>query len=240
MRRLCVAYRQLCAVTFAAIGLLCAACSGGPGGAVASSNKDRAPSNADQPPSNAADQAPSNSDQAPTTSTDAPPSNPDAPAGNGGGSLGALCREFCESLQGFSDRCGGGAEGDLCDASDCQVPAGYPCGPETAEVFQCLIDNLDNLCTDTGRGNGDVPGNGAQPQPQDPVSICQTALDKANACSKAHGLDDGGDTTQQHGCYQQGGCECADPCQTCTCKANGKTGKITACYMGTGACAQTP
>jgi hypothetical protein len=253
MRRLCVAYRQLCAVTFAAIGLLCAACSGGPGGAVASSNNDRAPGNGDRPPSgtSAADAAPTSADndQAPISS-ETPPGTSDASAGNG--SLGALCEEFCTSLKNFSASCGGGAEED--DLCSCKVPNGYPCGPEAAAVFRCLTDTLDGLsCTGagsgSGAGNGDVPGNGNgngnaanPPQPTDGVvDFCKTELDRATACGKAHGIDDSsdGDTTQQHGCFQQGGCECDDPCQACTCKAAGNTDKITACYMAGGDCAVT-
>lgn len=241
-----MAYRHLCAVTFAAIGLLAAACSGGAGTAVPSSNNDRTPSNADQPPSNgASDAVSSNNDSAPS-SIDRPPSNPDAPAGTGGGNLGALCRDFCDSLKAVSDRCGGdsnGAENDLCDATDCKVPAGYPCGPEAAELFQCLIDILDGLsCNVSGSGNGGGNGNGPQPQQEDATSVCKDAIDKTNACAKAHGLDDG-DTDgnmmmpQQRGCYPQGGCECDDACAACTCKANGNTEKVQACFMAGGDCA---
>lgn len=249
-----MAYRQLCAVTFAAFGLLCAACSGGPGGAVASSNNDRAPSSGDRPPSGT-----SKSDAAPTTATtdqapissDTPPGTSDAAAGNG--SLGALCQELCTSLNGFLTSCGAQAEsGDLCGADSCKVPAGYPCGPEAAAAFRCLIDTIDGLtcsgvaASGSGQGNGDVPGNGNganPPKQMDSVlDFCKAEFDKANACGQAHGLEtdsSGGDTPQQHGCYPQGGCECDDPCAACTCKAGGNADKTQACFKAGAACAVT-
>ena len=65
-----MAYRQLCAVTFAVLGLLPVACGGeSTAGSVSTGTKDQAPSNADQPP------ASSSSDRAPSGSSDQAPSN---------------------------------------------------------------------------------------------------------------------------------------------------------------------
>ena len=103
-----MAYRQLCAVTFAVLGLTTVGCGGG-----TSSNGTNAPAGEQEPPTNA-DQAPNNATDT-ATNPDVAPSNPDgAPsssddtAGSGGGRLGALCQKVCSTLTTLADDCSGG------------------------------------------------------------------------------------------------------------------------------------
>lgn len=230
-----MAYRQLCAVTFAVLGLVASGCGSGPGNAVASGSGDgQAPSNADQPPSSSgSDQAPVSSDQGPPSSETAPPSS-EVAAGTGGG-LGALCQSFCQTIADLGGRCADNMldlETGICDgASACQVPANTPCQAELAEAFRCLIDGLAQVCTMDQSGPGNGNGNAAKP-----AGICQDVLNDVETCAQAHGaITDGGGT--QQGCFAQGGCHCDDDCMKCQCEAGTDIDKLVEC-ASSDACTQ--
>jgi hypothetical protein len=239
-----VAYRQLCALTFLTLGLVAVACGGETGSAAVGPSTDgQAPSNPDQPPGTGAD-TPPNSDGAPT-STDKPPGSGDAPAGTGaGGRLGQLCQQLCTSLNQAVDRCAMGMSDvgmeDVCDqAGACEVPANIPCTNELADVFDCLLDNIDGVCQtpqDNGNGNnGDNPPQAAQ----DPsTALCDAALKTARSCLDAAGYDPdtGNMPTEQHGCFAQGGCECTSECETCKCEADTNADEFQACFATGGSC----
>lgn len=230
-----MAYRQLFAVTFAVLGLLAVGCGGD-----TNSNVSSGPDAAQQPPSNP-DQPPSNSDQA--SSSDPTPSNPDQPANNasdpagtgGGGRLGSLCQELCSSLDKLADNCSNGmaSMGDtksLC-SSDCVVPPNIlPCETAIADVFTCLLDNLQLFCASVD--NQDPPAGDPQPSAKSP---CQDAVKTYTKCADDNHISDqpNGDNGN-NGCVAPG-CDCPTDCSTCTCQAGRDTKKLAAC--GADACA---
>ncbi len=228
-----MAYRQLYAVTFAVLGLAAVGCGGD-----TNANVSSGPDAAQQPPSNP-DQPPSNSDQA--SSSDKTPSNPDQPVSNtsdpagtgGGGRLGSLCQDLCSSLNTLSDQCGDGMSsmGDaksLC-SSDCVVPPNIlPCESEIADVFSCLLDNLQLFCASVDSQDppaGDPPAGDPQPA----ATPCQDVAKAYSKCAEVnHITDDNGDNNGSNGCIAPG-CDCPSDCTKCTCKAGTDTEKRAAC-----------
>jgi hypothetical protein len=228
-----VAYRQLCAVTFAALGLVFAGC-GGNTASSASSGSDpgevQPPNNTDQPPHSAGDQAPSSS-ETPPSNPDRPPSSADDPAGSGGGGVGDVCRRLCDAVAGAGDRCGKGMNdlglGNVCSEEiDCQVPPNFPCGNQAVNLFNCLFNNLSLLCADDGDGNNGE-GNGEGPT----STACQSALQDFIQCGEDNGLDDDGDDNDPDppACSRDGGCDCPTECQSCTCDAGTDVDELAEC-----------
>lgn len=224
-----MAYRRLCAVTFAVFGLLAAGCGGDTNTNVSGSDPaQQPPINKDQPPSSS-DQA-SNPDQAPSN-PDQPINNETQPAGTGGGGrLGALCQDLCNSIEQLGDKCSNGmaSMGDtksLCSAG-CVVPASIlPCEKEISDVFSCLIDNLQLLCTAVNNEDQSQPGRDPQPN----ASTCQDAVKSYTTCADAHGLNDDNTDNNAVKCSKAGGCDCPTDCASCTCDAGTDQDKLAAC-----------
>jgi hypothetical protein len=240
-----VAYRQLCAVTFAVLGWVTVGCGAGTASHVGTdASEEQPPANTDAPPSNS-DQA-TNPDTTPAN-PDKPPTSADAPAGTGGG-LSALCKRICSSLASFADDCNSGMDtigmGDICSADvDCQIPGDIPCQNEIADAFDCVFTNLAAICSadNQGPGNGDA----AQAEP------CRDVGEAYNKCARANGQPGtgtgngngngngngtaGGPGNPAAACTTAGGCECGTPCLNCLCEAGSDLTASQAC--GTGACA---
>ena len=226
-----MAYRQLCAMTLAVLGLAAVGCGGDTNSQASSPEAaQQPPSNPDQPPGNS-DQASGNSDQAPSN-PDRPVNNANDPAGTGGGGrIGALCQELCSSLDRLSDQCDDmpmmGETNGLC-STDCQVPPNIlPCEQEITGVFSCLIDNLQLFCPMSDDNQQD-PGPGRPPAAASP---CQDILRAYTTCAEAHGItdDDPGDDNNAPKCSTAGGCDCPSDCMTCTCEAGTNTDALAAC-----------
>lgn len=217
-----MAYRRLYAVTFAVLGLLAVGCGGDTNGNVSASNAEQQPpTNKDAPPSNS-DRA-SNPDQTPSN-PDQPTNNASDPAGTGGGGrLGTLCQDLCNSIERLGDQCGDGMSmmGDsksLC-ATGCQIPANVlPCEQEIADAFSCLIDNLQLLCSTTNEADQEAA-----------ASICEDALKAETGCAKANGITDDNDNNTPAKCSKAGGCDCATDCLSCTCDAGADQKKLSDC-----------
>jgi hypothetical protein len=233
-----VAYRQLCAVTFAVLGLVAMGCGGGTSGGTSGNTNGatQAPNNAtDQAPNGSGDQPPSTSgDQAPSTSTDTPPASSQDPAGTGD-SLSALCRRFCDELVSAAQRCSDEVEVTNCGGPDsCKVPPGVlPCAQQIGDYVDCAIDNLQLVCGgSSGPGQGTGGTNGNAPLPPQQVNPCLDQLKRYTSCAEAHGIgdDDNMNGNMPSGCYQGGGCKmCADDCAKCRCDAGSDVDKLTAC-----------
>ena len=226
-----MAYRQLCAVTFAVLGWVTVGCGGGTATTTATNTNDQQPpNNTNQPPSNA-DQA-TNPDKTPP-SVDTPPASSEAPAGSGGG-LSALCKKICSTLSTFAGDCSSGMTTvgmtDLCSADvKCDIPGDIPCQTEIADEFDCVFSNLADICS-----GAQGAGNAAQAQP------CRDVGRAYTKCAQANGLTGSTDTPTDPGkpaaaCTTAGGCACATDCATCGCKAGTDLAKIEAC--ATAACA---
>ncbi len=223
-----MAYRKLCAVTFAVLGFIAVGCGGDTNANQSSPEAEKQPpSNADQPPGDSdqasnADPTPSNPDQASNNATD--------PAGTGGGGrLGALCQQLCSSLDKLADHCGDmpmmGDTKALC-STECVVPANIlPCEREIADVFTCLLDNLELFCADANQQN--PPGRDAQPAAATP---CQDIAKTYTKCAEVHGVTDG-DTggNKAPKCSTDGGCDCPTACSTCGCEAGTDADALAAC-----------
>lgn len=230
-----MAYRQLCAVTFATLGWLAVACGGNTGtNAAPDATEEQPPSNQDQAP-NDTDTA-SNPDQTPGN-TDAPPSNVDDPAGSGGGGrLTALCERICDTIETLAEDCSDGMTdigmGEACKAPvNCQIPVDTPCVDEIADAFDCIFENLATICSD-------APGEGQQGPQAKP---CQDVGRRFTMCAEQNGLTDpdpgeGNGNGNQRDCTEAGGCECPTECATCSCEAGSDLEELQAC--ATGACAQ--
>jgi hypothetical protein len=224
-----VAYRQLCAVTFAALGLVFAGC-GGNTSSSASSGSDpgevQPPNNTDQPPHSAGDQPPP-SGETPPSNPDRPPSSVDDPAGSGGGGVGDVCRRLCDAVAGAGDRCtrgmnGMGLGGFCSEEIDCQVPPNFPCSSQAVDLFNCLFNNLSLLCADDGKNS--------EEQGDSEASACQTAFEEFIQCGEANGLDDDDDDDPDPpACSREGGCDCPTECQSCTCEAGTDTDELEEC-----------
>jgi hypothetical protein len=219
-RRLCVAYRQLCAVTLAVLGWLTVGCGSGSGAvAVPDVTEDQPPANPDRPVNNASDRS-SNADQ--------PPANPDQPpsdsnglpsTGGGGGNAEALCQTFCQSIQGKDCTGAGGLNGAvrfLCNSGCVLSAEEQACASEIAQAISC-ISGISTICTDDFN--------------QDQRDVCKDSFDAVDACGEAHQQPD----DNAPSCTDDGGCACDDPCATCRCNAGTDLQALAAC--GTGACA---
>jgi hypothetical protein len=140
-RRLCVAYRQLCAAAFVMFGLS-VACGGGTASSAVDPNvDDPSPPSADDPPPSSSDDSPPSSDDSPPSNPDTPPGNTDSPGG-GGGRIQQLCESACEVLERLSD-CPDGMEIDpmsreVCDNGGCSMAV------DPGEQVECL-DQLEGL-----------------------------------------------------------------------------------------------
>lgn len=213
-----MAYRQLCAVTFAVLGWVTVGCGSGSGSvAVPDVTDDPPPANRDQPPNNASDH---------TSNADQPPANPDQPpndanglpsTGGGNGAEG-VCRAFCDSIK--DKDCKGPSNAitrALCD-SGCVLPTEQQaCATEFSAAITC-VSHLNGLCTEAFT--------------EDDAAACKDTFDAANACAKAHQLPDDNNGPP---CSEAGGCECDSACMTCTCEAGSDGEALAACL--TGACA---
>jgi hypothetical protein len=231
-----VAYRQLCSVTFAVLGLVAFGCGGN---TTASTATGSTPAG-EQPPGNP-DQAPSGADQAPTSSdtpaanTDGPPASSETPAGSGaGGKLGALCQQLCSSIDQAVNQCSQGklklGMDDLCSSSCDIPPTVLPCESELASLLQCFIGNLGSLCVASGDNNGQDPVPAAQPT----VNQCDAAATAAQACAKANHIDtsDMGmnmDPNPPGGPGPVADCTTGAACTQCICNAGADATKVQAC-----------
>lgn len=241
-----MAYRQLCAVTFAVLGFVAIGCGGGTSGGTSGSSTGagQAPNNAsDQAPSGSGDQAPNtSSDQPPSTSSDSPPASSQDPAGTGD-SLGALCRRFCQELGSAAQRCSEDITITGCSGPNaCKVPPGViPCANEIGDLIDCAIDNIKAVCGGNSGPGGDTGGTGNTALPPQQTSACEAASKRFAACAEAHGgTDDNNNPDMPRGCYPAGGCQmCANDCQKCTCDANGDIDKSQKCVTD-GRCGATP
>ena len=238
-----MAYRQLFAVTFTMLAVVSVGCGGEStsAGGSSSATEQQPPSNADQPPNNSADQAPKSADDPPPgNGTDAPPANVDAPAGSGGsGRLVDLCQKFCDGFQKVVDSCSMGDSmadiGSLCPKQQaCQVPANYPCVDQAADLFDCALTALGQICSA-----------GSDVKPDSPLSVCEDEVKATNDCVKANGGSgtsggggSGGGPSGAGGGNGNGadcmiGSSCACPgqsaCAACRCKAGTDVNKILAC-----------
>lgn len=229
-----MAYRQLCSVTLAVLGLAlgCGGSTGTSTGSGSTTAGEQPPNNPDAPLTSG-DQAPASAD-APPSSPDSPPVSADAPAGSGtGGRLGGLCRQICTSLAGALDHC---SQGDSmatlsvdCGAADaCQVPPEIlPCENQFVAVFQCLIDNVAMLCPAAEQGQGqDAAGSTA--------ALCVDSAKAAQACATAHHIDLGSNMMGMTNDMNPPGADCTrgNACTQCFCKAAGDATKTEACFMG--------
>jgi hypothetical protein len=232
-----VAYRQLCAVTFAMLGWAAVACGGGTAtNARPDATEEQPPTNGDQAP-NDTDTA-SNTDQPPANS-DSPPNNAGEPAGSGGGRLEQLCKRICDTIETLAEDCSDGMTdvgmGDACSAEvNCQIPPSTPCQDEIADAFDCIFANLAIICSDEP---GQGPGQGPAARP------CNDVAKRLTDCARDNGLTDppddngnGNGNDPPPSCTPMGGCECATECLTCGCEAGNDLEELQAC--GTGACAQ--
>jgi hypothetical protein len=213
-----VAYRQLCAVTFAVLGLVTVGCGSGSAGAAASdTGDDQPPANAEQAPNSSSDPV-SNSDQAPIN-PDQPPNDSAALLG-GGGNVESQCRSFCDSLDGLDCNGAGGigrAISRVC-SSGCTFSAQDAlCASEIAAAIACLA-GLNGLCTDAFA--------------EQDAAVCQTTLDAADACDQPQQPPTDGNGPGNGNCSTDGGCACGSVCLTCRCNAADATAQA-AC----GACA---
>ena len=214
-----MAYRQLCAVTFAVLGWVTVGCGSGSGSvAVPDVTDEQPPANPDQPPNNASDRT-SNADQ-PPANPDQPPNDPDGlPSTGGGGGAESQCRAFCDSIK---DKDCTGPSGAITRAvcnTGCVLTAEQrSCATEIAAAISCL-DGLNGLCTDAFT--------------EDEAAACEDAFDAADACEDAHQPPD--DNNNGPPCSAAGGCACGDnACMTCRCQAGTDTDALAACL--TGAC----
>jgi hypothetical protein len=210
-RRLCVAYRQLFAVTFAALGLVTVGCGSGSAGAVATdAEEQQPPANQDQPPTNG-DQAPINRDQPPRTSGGLP--------GGGGSAVGA-CQAFCSSVAGLDCKGGGvNQAARLVCGTGCKIPAeDVACEGQIAAAIGCL-QGVVGLCTDALDPKAD--------------KSCEAEFQAIDACEEQHQPPDEGQENAAT-CTKARGCDCATPCEVCVCQAADLAAQA-ACL--TGACA---
>lgn len=227
-----MAYRQLCAVTFAVLGLVTVGCGAGTASRVdTDATEEQPPVNSDQAPNNAGDTA-SNPDKAPSN-PDAPPGSSEDPAGpGGGGRLTALCHQLCDTLSALATDCnpnmgmGMGDMDEVCSGDvNCQVPANVPCQNELANAFECVLDNVALICTD------ETPG-----EPQGPMAMpCRDVGRALTQCTQANEPVDNPDDNPQRDCTVAGGCECPTECATCSCEAGSDLDELQACAAG--ACA---
>lgn len=213
-----MAYRQLCAVTFAVLGWVTVGCGSGSGAvAVADVTEDQPPANPDRPTNNVSDR---------TSNPDQPPANPDQPPNDsnglpstGGSGAEGICRAFCDSIK--EKDCKGPSAAitrALCNTGCVLSAEQQACATEIAAAISCL-SHLNGLCTEEFTEND--------------AAACRDTFDAADACDEAHQPpdDDGGPP-----CSPAGGCECGNACQTCGCLAGTNTEALAACV--TGVCAQ--
>lgn len=234
-----MAYRQLCAVTFAMLGWVAVACGGGTASNAAPDATE------EQPPTNP-DQADNDTETPPNP--DAPPSNPEQPpnndsdaAGSGGGRLEQLCHRICDTLDTLVDDCSDGMTdigmGEACSAEvNCQIPPNTPCQNEIADAFDCIFANLATICS-PDQGPGEGPGQGGPA-----AKPCNDVAKRFTDCARDNGLVDtpddngNGNNNPPRSCTTQGGCECDTECLTCGCEAGSDLEALQAC--STGVCAQ--
>ena len=243
-----MAYRNFCAVTFAALGLVLVACGGGTASAGKSGVGDQAPINGDQAPDSASDAPPANGD-APPPSMQRPPGSSEAPAGSSG-RVSTVCQQFCNAVDNLGGRCGGDAMSsvgmdNVCEGFSCESFPPTPCDSELVGVFDCALGLLDQVCQAVSSANGS--GGSRTSGPTVDKDFCKKELDAVTSCAEANGLsaeaegsddddDDAGDndngtpTTPAASCTIAGGCgNCGSACLTCFCKANGDVTKSQAC-----------
>ncbi len=231
-----MAYRQFCALTFAALGWIAVACGG-------STGTNAAPDATEEQPPGNPDQAPSDSDQAsntdrPPTSSDQPPSDTDPAGPGGGGRLTALCEKICSTISTLANECGDGMAtvgmGNVCsDDIKCEIPPDLPCVNELADAFDCVFVNLAAICSSADDNNPESPG----------FEPCQAVGSAYTTCARANGLieEDGnngngnGNGNNPPACSQDGGCDCTNDCSECTCEAGTNSTALSACLEG--ACA---
>jgi hypothetical protein len=218
-----VAYRQLCAVTFAVLGWVTVGCGSGSGSLATSDvTEDQPPANPDRPTNNASDRT-SNADQ-PPANPDQPPSDPDGlpSTGGGGGNAEALCQAFCDGIKG-KDCNGpsglGGVVRLLCNSGCVLSAEDQACASEIAQAISC-VSGLSTLCTEAFT--------------EDQGDVCQDVFDAARACDEAHQPPD--DNNDGPPCSTARGCDCGNACETCGCLAGTNADALAACL--TGACAQ--
>lgn len=200
-----MAYRQLCFVTFAMLGLWLPACgSGDVAGEVDPPKSDQPPASGDQAPPNS-DQPPGNSDQPPGNS-DQPPGNPDQPLGPQPGQPSPStwedeCDDLCDEYGGAQECEANSASGALvrtiCDHG-CSVKQGEESCEATFVTAVKCVAGLSGLCTEAGPSAATA-------------MTCQQAVSAAQACVLA-AQPGGGDT-----CNTAGQCECEDDCASCKC-----------------------
>jgi hypothetical protein len=214
-----VAYRRLCAVTFAVLGWVTVGCGSGSGpDASTDAIDEHPPGNREQPTNNATDPAP-RSEQAPINPDQPPDSADGLPSQGGGGEVEGQCRAFCDSIEG-KDCTGAGnltaAIREVCQSGCVLSTQDRLCVSEIAGVVGCL-NSLSGLCTDAFD--------------EDQSGACDVSFRAFNACEEANEPDD-----TQGACNIAGGCECETACQTCGCFAGNNAQALAACV--TGACAQ--
>jgi hypothetical protein len=230
-----VAYRQLCAVTLLALGMVASACGGGAASSTSAPSTDvQPPGNSDQAPGSASDQAPKSSDQAPA-SADAAPGSSNDPAGTGAsGNVGALCQQVCGSVTKLANDCSDGMsklEGICSQQFNCKVPAGFPCTSELGAFLGCFFDNLSQICK-AAVAAGDAGGtSGVNPAPQGTDAFqCADSLKALGACAEANHVNM---STMQMPNPQQcvaGSCDgCTSDCTKCTCQAGTDLTKLAMC-----------
>jgi hypothetical protein len=208
-----VAYRRLCAVTFAVLGWVTVGCgSGGGPNAATDAIDEHPPGSRDQPTNNASDPAP-RSEQAPLN-PDQPPNEAGGLPSQGGSDAEGQCRAFCAGIQG-NDCAGAGkltaAVRAVCQ-SGCVLSAQERlCANEIAGAIGCLR-SLSGLCTDAFDDNQD--------------DACDASFQAVDTCEEANEPDD------QGACTTAGGCECETACETCGCNAGTDIQALTACATG--------
>ena len=206
-----MAYRQLCAVTFAVLGWVTVGCgSGGGPDATPDPIDEHPPGNRDQPINNAADRPPTDPDQPPNNSGGLPNQG-------GGGNAEGQCRAFCASIQGKDCMGAGNLTAAIRQAcqSGCVLTAQQRlCANEIAGVISCL-SRLSGLCTDAFD--------------EDQEDACDASFRAVDDCEEAN------EPQTQGACNTAGGCECATACLTCGCNAGMNIEALTAC--ATGVCA---
>jgi len=207
-----VAYRQLCAVTFAVLGWVTVGCGSGSGSlAVPDVTDEQPPANPDQPTNNASDH---------TSNADQPPANPDRPLhepsglpGTGDSGAETACRALCDSIKDKDCKGPSGAvTRAICNTGCVLSAAQQPCAAEFAAAISCL-GGLDGLCTDA--------------LTEDQAASCDNAFDAADECDKAHQPPDDDEGPP---CSAARGCECGnDACMTCACEAGTDSDALAAC-----------
>ena len=236
-----MAYRQLCAVTFLAFGMVASACGGNTQASAGggSSPETQPPSSSDQAPGTS-DQAPSNSDQAPT-STDTPPGSADDTAGTGGsGRVGQLCQQVCSSVEKLANECSRGMSeigmiGLCSEKIDCKVPVNFPCTDEVGDLLACFFENLALICKATPIDNQGSGGTDAFPAPNpDPPQneeACKDAFKSFESCAERNNLTgDMGMMMQPRTCAPGVGCDgCPDECTKCQCEAGTDLTELSKC-----------